>query len=217
MRLWLLLTRSRDAAGSASRSFEACKASALFTCSTRSLSRAPKCRQPAWEELLLKRQQTGSKRLCQGSCGGICSLSEQGYTLDSLGVAFLILGHVRKNPVPSWRRGRRSGEGSGRRRGKFALALLTSVLRFGKQHQPSPGGVRRPAGLSSGGRHPPRPSPLPETSPSLFLHARSTGLAREPGAGRGGMGQRRGPEPAEPLGPGCAYSTWPGLWGSPER
>lgn len=44
---------------------------------------------------------TGSKCLCQGSCGGICSLSEQGYTLDSLQVPSPVLGHMQENRVPS--------------------------------------------------------------------------------------------------------------------
>lgn len=45
---------------------------------------------------------TGSKCCCQGSGSSICLLSEQGYSLDSLEVPLLLLGHMWKCWVPSW-------------------------------------------------------------------------------------------------------------------
>lgn len=47
---------------------------------------------------------TGSKCRCQGSGSSICLLSEQGYSLDSLEVPLLLLGHMWKCRVPSWQR-----------------------------------------------------------------------------------------------------------------
>lgn len=66
---------------------------------------------------------TGSKCCCQGSGGGICLLSEQGYSLDSLEVLLLLLGHMWKCWMPSWQL---MGEQGGLRE-VLVFALLSVV------------------------------------------------------------------------------------------
>lgn len=150
---------------------------------------------------------TGSKRGCQGSCGGICLLSEQGYSLDSLELTFLILGHMQKNLVPSWQPAR-AAEQRGLGKAPEEVCACTSALDYFvlKAAQTQPGanaGFCRgwePRTAPAGWHPPPRGAfpwgpapteadpPSPRVLPGYSCRPGARSLLRGPS--RGGMGQR---------------------------
>lgn len=176
---------------------------------------------------------TGSKCLCQGSCGGICSLSEQGYTLDSLKLLSSFGGICRR----AWCQAgnvhggaERAQKGSG---GSLLLHFCPQLFCFQSSTNPALNECRFSRGwepcMVLAGRHPPphgaflwglaptEADPPPQDLSPVIPADKEHDVCSGTGSWRGGMGQRK--KPADPWDEGAGIQRGPcyGQPGSPDR